>query len=71
MITFNPSKLLLKQKKERNLSFKLATPKEIRERINTLSKCPKCHFVVFDNYWSDDTHDSLKKNICSTCGFEI
>jgi predicted RNA-binding Zn-ribbon protein involved in translation (DUF1610 family) len=43
-------------------------PREIRKMIKSLSKCPNCNFLIFDNYWSDDIEKPVTKNVCPTCG---
>jgi len=45
-------------------------PREIRKMIQTLSKCPNCNFLIFDNYWSDDIEKNEKK-VCPTCGNKL
>ena len=52
------------------LSYEPPPPGEIKALIKDLSKCPHCHFLIFDNYWSAE----IKKNtpqICPTCGNKI
>lgn len=55
------------KKKFSGASNFIETPNEIRESINKLSKCPKCHFLIFDNYWSPSLENHGLK-ICPTCG---
>lgn len=57
--------LIPKLKKQRQ--YEPATPGEIKKIIQNLNRCPNCHFIIFDNYWSDEIgRDNLK--ICPTCG---
>lgn len=45
------------------------SPGEIRESIKNLSRCPKCHFLIFDNYWADEIEASNLRP-CPTCGYK-
>lgn len=46
---------------------RLQTPNEIRKTIKNLLRCGSCHFLVFDNYWSNEIQQSNIK-LCPTCG---
>ena len=51
-------------------NYKLPSPGEIRKVIEKSSRCSKCHFVIFDNYWTPDIEkESLK--LCPTCGHKL
>lgn len=72
-----PFSLLLKSRKNKNFepmfeikSFRPSTPGEIRKTIEKLSRCPKCQFIIFDNYWSDEI-ESKSMKVCSTCGERV
>ena len=52
---------------EPNKNYEPPSPGEIRKCIEKSSRCPKCHFIVFDNYWASDI-DKVNLKICSTCG---
>ena len=45
------------------------SPGEIRESIKNLSRCPKCHFLIFDNYWANEIEMSNLRP-CPTCGYK-
>ena len=43
------------------------SPGEIRQSIKNMSRCFHCHFLIFDNYWSNEVQKSNVK-VCPTCG---
>ncbi|OGI19848.1 MAG: hypothetical protein A3B68_08550 [Candidatus Melainabacteria bacterium RIFCSPHIGHO2_02_FULL_34_12] len=43
------------------------SPGEIRKIVNNLSRCSNCHFLIFENYWSEELNRPAEK-LCSTCG---
>lgn len=45
-------------------------PREIRKMIKMLTRCPNCHFLIFDNYWSEDVQKNENK-VCPTCGNKL
>lgn len=51
-------------------NHKLPTPKEIRMMTNNLSRCSKCHFLIFDNYFSDEI-ENVSERLCTTCGHKL
>lgn len=79
MLTFSSPKMfpsiLKKRKKEKRFflsehQYQVQPVSEIREQISKLSSCPKCHFLIFDNYWTDDIENKTGK-LCPTCGFKL
>ena len=46
------------------------SPGEIRKMTERMSRCSKCHFLIFDNYWTSDV-EGVSIKICSTCGNKI
>lgn len=54
-----------KLKKKSSFTYNVPTPEQIRESINKMSSCPKCHFIVFENYWYTSS-ENIK--MCPTCG---
>lgn len=48
----------------------LPTPNEIRKEISNMQICPRCQFIVFDNYFSDEI-ENISLKICPTCGYKI
>ena len=81
MFTFNLTSLLPKKLKHfeplRTLtrkeyeSYKPPSANEIRKTIEKLSRCSHCHFLVFDNYWTNKEGEKSNLNLCSTCGHKI
>ena len=75
MITLSPQKIFekLKGEKRRSLLFtnyKIPTPNEIRSEVQNLRACPKCQFLIFDNYWTDEIENKQNK-VCPTCGEKL
>lgn len=52
---------------ERYKSYIPHAPCEIRKMIQKMSRCPNCHFLVFDGYWTNDIEET-KAKVCPTCG---
>ncbi len=46
------------------------SPGKIRQSIKNLSRCSHCHFLIFDNYWSNEVEKSNIK-LCPTCGNKV
>ncbi len=53
-----------------SISEHLSSPGEIKKSIKNLSRCSHCHFLIFDNYWSNEVEKSNVK-LCPTCGNKI
>lgn len=74
MLTFSPPKIFQRKKKKSRLLFpskyKLPTANEIRAQAEKLSSCPKCHFLIFDNYWTDEI-ENRSTRLCPTCGTKL
>lgn len=51
-------------------NYEPPTPEEIRKSIAKLSECPKCHFIVFNNYWGNEI-EKASARLCPTCGNKI
>ena len=66
---FNVIEILMPKKAHEN-EHKLLSPGEIRRQIEKLSRCPHCHFLIFDNYWSDEIENPNLK-VCPTCGYKL
>ena len=43
---------------------------EIRKMAEKLSRCARCHFLIFDNYFSDEIENTSVK-VCPTCGERV
>ena len=46
------------------------SPGEIRQMVEKLSRCSHCHFLIFDNYWSNEI-EQVREKLCSTCGHKL
>ena len=79
MLTPQPTKLFSKFKKKNKklrgiffpwYSYKLPTPNEIRDQVEKMTSCPKCQFLIFENYWTDEIENRSNK-LCPTCGYKL
>lgn len=73
MITFSPLKLFLTTKKKKKSfpqDYSVPSPTEIRASIKNMTSCPKCKFLIFDNYWSHDIENGSER-LCPTCGCKL
>ncbi len=76
MFTFNLQNLLFGKSSLKefepltNTDYIIPTPGEIRKTIKKLSRCSNCHFLIFDDYWTDEVEKSNVK-MCPTCGHKI
>ncbi len=80
MFTFNLVNLLEvivpKKAKQRHFEplfdtrYEPPSPGEIRKSLEKLSHCSHCHFLIFDNYWSNEI-DNKNTRLCPTCGNKI
>ena len=59
----------MKPSKKKYKTLQVQTPNEIRESINKMKRCIKCHFIIFENYWSCQTEN--QKIVCPTCGVNL
>lgn len=50
--------------------FTIPTPNEIRNEISNMQICPRCQFIIFDNYWTDEVENVMLK-VCPTCGYRL
>ena len=66
MFTFNLTSILTGF----NISCEVQSPKMIKQAVEKLNRCPSCHFLVFDNYWSDAIGIRQRK-LCPTCGEKL
>ena len=48
----------------------MPSPGEIRKMIKNMTRCSHCQFLIFDNYWSNETPKSNVK-LCPTCGYKL
>jgi len=62
--------LKLKTKLFDPLSYNVPSPKDIRKQIERMSHCPNCHFLVFENYWTDEVEEKNLR-LCPTCGYKL
>ena len=46
------------------------SPDQIRQSVKNMMRCTHCHFLIFDNYWSNEVQKSNIK-VCSTCGNKL
>ena len=53
-----------------SISNHLQLPSEIKQSIKNMSRCSHCHFLIFDNYWSNEVERSNIK-VCPTCGSQL
>lgn len=51
-------------------NYKPPKPSEIRKMTEKMSRCPKCHFLIFDNYWANDI-ENVSERLCPTCGERV
>lgn len=81
MFTFNLTNLITKKNKkdfeplidtsnEKFPNYRIPSACQIRKTLHNLSRCPNCHFLIFDNYWSNDI-ENPKSKVCTTCGYKI
>ena len=74
MLTFSPpkfiSQLVKKNKKFSYKDYKVPSPTEIRESIQKMTSCPKCKFLIFDNYWTSEI-ETIEVRLCPTCGYKL
>ena len=71
---------ILKQNKSKSNFFeplltkyennRFPSPGEIRQSVKNMSHCFHCHFLIFDNYWTNEVHKSNVK-LCPTCGSKL
>jgi len=54
----------------KNKDYRMPSPKEIKDITKRLTRCSKCHFLIFDNYWTDDI-ENVSIKLCPTCGMKI
>ena len=50
--------------------YNLPSPGEIKKSLKNMMRCTHCHFLIFDNYWSNEVQKSNMK-VCSTCGNKL
>ena len=77
MFTFNLLNLMQKSTRLNELESILntnesntPTPYEIKKSLQELNRCCKCHFIIFDDYWTDEIDRSYQK-LCPTCGSNL
>ena len=67
-----PFNLLFEKAKTKKPNLKYFEPvfenkTEIKNILQNLPRCPHCHFLIFDNYWSGDL-ENVNVKLCPTCG---
>lgn len=54
----------------KNENYQMPSPKEIKDITKRLTRCSKCHFLIFDTYWTDEV-ESKSIKVCPTCGERV
>lgn len=50
--------------------FDVPSPSQIKKEISNMQICPRCQFIIFDNYWTNEI-ENITLKVCSTCGYKI
>ena len=58
---------MIKNAKSRQFEPLEENTRGLKQAIKKLDRCPKCNFLIFDNYWMGEIeHRSIY--VCPTCG---
>ena len=61
---------MIKNAKSKSFEPLEENPGNVKQITKKLDRCPKCMFLIFDNYWMDEI-ENRKMKVCTTCGWKI